>query len=39
MFVDNAQMFMGPQFGQVPAGFQNKIVSWKLLPLKERGNS
>jgi hypothetical protein len=27
MFVDNAQMFMGPQFGQVPAGFQNKIVS------------
>lgn len=26
-FVDNAQMFMGPQFGQIPAGFQNKIVS------------
>lgn len=26
-FIDNAQMFMGPQFGQIPAGFQNKIVS------------
>jgi|31_taG_2_1085359.scaffolds.fasta_scaffold10046_5 hypothetical protein len=26
-FIDNAQMFMGPQLGQVPAGFQNKIVS------------
>jgi hypothetical protein len=27
IFVDNAQMYMGPQFGQIPAGFQNKIVS------------
>ena len=27
MFVDNAQMFMGPQLGQIPAGFQNKFVS------------
>jgi hypothetical protein len=27
VFVDNAQMFMGPQFGQIPAGFQNKFVS------------
>ena len=27
MFIDNAQMFMGPQLGQIPAGFQNKIVS------------
>lgn len=27
VFMDNAQMFMGPQFGQIPAGFQNKIVS------------
>ena len=26
-FVDNAQMFMGPQFGQMPVGFQNKFVS------------
>lgn len=26
-FIDNAQMFMGPQLGQVPAGFQNKFVS------------
>ena len=26
-FIDNAQMFMGPQFGQIPAGFQNKFVS------------
>jgi hypothetical protein len=25
--IDNAQMYMGPQFGQIPAGFQNKIVS------------
>ena len=26
-FFDNSQFYMGPQFGQMPAGFQNKIVS------------
>lgn len=27
MFMDNSQMFMGSQFGQIPVGFQNKTVS------------
>jgi hypothetical protein len=26
-FADNAQFYMGPQAGQMPAGFQNKFVS------------
>ena len=26
-FIDNAQFYKGQQVGQVPAGFQNKIVS------------
>lgn len=26
-FMDNSQFYMGPQAGQVPPGFQNKIVS------------
>ena len=35
----NAQLFGGPQLGQMPAGFQGKYVSWITASIKERGNS